>query len=147
MQKRKTKFNILDLAIILVAVCSFCLIFFRDTVSEVLGAPQMGIIEIIVEIEGEDAVSEMRQSVGKTVLYETEKEGEYSEFYISDVKTASDSLVAPNKATVVFTCTGYNKLGRYYTENGKRIFINTTNAYVLNEIRVECKVVSVNKKG
>ena len=50
MTKRKIKFNILDVAIVLIALASCFLVFFSDAVSELFGDPEIEIVEMTVKI-------------------------------------------------------------------------------------------------
>lgn len=144
MTKRKIKFNILDVAIVLIALASCFLVFFSDAVSELFGDPEIEIVEMTVKINDADAVLQISQSVGRSVMFVTEKQGEYSEFQVLEV--ISDLSQKPDSATVVLACRGYEKFGRFYTENGERILPNVKTSYINKGITVECEVISIKIK-
>lgn len=148
MQKRKLKFNILDLAIIVVVICSVAVLAFRDTISEIFEEPQMVTLEVTVDINGAETVRNALSSKEKTVMFEPESgEETVFEMYVKEIEILPGSVTVPERARVTLTCVGYSKLGRYYTENGERIYTNTDCAYILSDIRTEGTVILIEKEA
>lgn len=146
MQKKKTKFNLLDLAILLVIACSVCLLIFRDTVSEIFEEPQMVTLEVTLDVRGSDIIEQFKNAEGKSVSFEPDGDEEhYIELVYTEMKILPGSITVPDHAEFVFTCVGYKKLGRYYTESGERIYVNSESAFTLDGTRTECYTVSVEK--
>ncbi len=143
---QKKKFNILDLAICLVLICSVCLIIFRDTVSEIFEEPQMVTLEVTVEFRGEDTIKRIGETKSATVEFEPENGGgNVIVMNIGEMTILPGSVTVPEYAKVELTCVGYKKLGRYYTENGERIYVNTDSAFTLDGVRTESYTVSAEK--
>lgn len=141
---QKKKFNILDLAICLVLICSVCLVIFRDTVSEIFEEPRMVTLEITVEFRGEDAVSRVSQTGAKNADFEPQSDGEtVISVNLGEMTIIPGSVTVPDHATVVFTCVGYTRFGRFYNENGERIYENSQSAFTLDGVRTEGYTVSV----
>ncbi len=148
MQKRMFKFNILDIVILIVVICSIAVLVFRDTINELFDEATMVTLEVTVSVDGEDNVEKALGFLSKSVIFEPRSDkGTAFKVNVADVSVLSDSDAAPNEAEVVVACIGYEKLGRYYTKNGERIYNNTECAFVINGERVVGNVISIDEKN
>ena len=148
MQKRVFKFNILDLVIFIVIICAIAVLVFRSNINEMFEGTESVTLEISLDVAGEDNVSQTLDSLSKTVMFEPESgKDTVIEVNVAEVEISPDSKDHPDEARVVVACIGYKKLGRYYTENGERIYNNTESALLINGNRVECKVIFIDEKG
>ena len=148
MEKRKLKLNILDIAIVVIIICSAAVLMFRDTINEFFSEPEMATINVTFFVDGEDSVILSQNALGKTVTFVVDDENEFSiEGRVISVKAAPGSLTVPKQAEVTVSIVGYKKLGRHFTESGERIYINSECAFVNGETTVEGVVVSVEKIG
>lgn len=146
MTVQKKRFNILDLAICLAVICSICLIFFRETVSEIFEEPQMVTLEVTVDFRGTEMIEAFNHTQSKTVAFEPEgKESDFIELDIGKITITQGNVVAPERAQVTFRFVGYKRLGRYYTELGERVYENCDCAFTLDGVRCEGYAVSVKK--
>ncbi len=146
MTVQKKRFNILDLAICLVVICSVCLIFFRETVSEIFEDPQMVTLEVTVDFRGTEMIEAFNQTQSKRVTYEPEgNESDFIELDIGKMTITQGTAAAPEQAQITLRFVGYKRLGRYYTELGERIYENCDCAFTLDGVRCEGYVVSVEK--
>ncbi len=139
MQKRKIKINILDVAIFLAIICSVAALFFRDTITEVFEQPEIATVEIslVAEKLPEDSSSFLVAGKEAVVKY-SDGDGTKINANLKSVKTDSEG-----KTTFTVVCSGYKKLGRYYTESGEKLNINGD--YVLNfgTVSLDCTLDSV----
>lgn len=148
MQKRKFRLNILDVAIFVAILCSVAVLVFRDTINEVFSDPEIVMLEVTFAVDGEEAVSVVRKAKSTTVPFELLSESEMElDVEIVKVEAELGSLTVPKKAKVTVMFTGYGKLGRYYTENGERIYIGEKCAVTVGDAHVEGVLVSARKIG
>lgn len=148
MQKRTFKFNILDLVIFVVVICSVAVLVFRGTINEAFEETSLATLEVRVAVNGEVSVSKSLEAMSKVVVFEPETNKETAfEVNVVEVDILPGSITVPNKAEVTVVCVGYEKLGRYYTENGERIYNNTQCSFVIDGERIEGNVISITEKG
>ena len=121
MMKRKFKINILDIAIVVAVICSIGTVIFRDTISEAFGKPEITTLEITFAV-AEDSEEDIAALATTAELY-LQLDPESEEM----VKLTLDSLKseADGAATVTVTCMGYRRLGRFYSEDNRKIEINS----------------------
>lgn len=147
MQKRNFKFNVLDLVIFVVVICSVAVLVFRGTINEAFEDATLVTLEVRIAVEGELSVAKSQASLSKTAVFEPEADDSTAfEVNIADVHILPGSVTVPNKAEVTVMCMGYTKLGRYYTENGERIYNNTECAFIIDGERIEGKVILIEEK-
>lgn len=148
MQKRKFKLNIIDIVIFIVVVCSVAIIAFRDTINEALTKPEMENVRVTVSIYGSVNVERLSDSKGKTVVYQPNTENDLAfEMTIFAVDIKENAYAAPNHVEITLECSGYKKFGRFYTENGDRVYVNTECAFTYGDVRIPGDVVSAELSG
>lgn len=139
MQKRKMKINVLDVAIFAAIICSVAALFFRDTVAEVFEQPEITTVEISVVAESLPEDSSSFLIAGKdAVLKYSNGDGSKINTTLKSVKTDSDG-----NTTFTVVCSGYKRLGRFYTADGEKLNLN--GEYVLNfgTVSLDCTLDSV----
>lgn len=148
MQKRAFKFNVLDFVIIFVVLCSIAVLVFRDTIHDAFEEATPVTLEVRLEVNGEISVSKSQSAVAKTAIFEQKVDSEtVFEVDVAEVAILPGSVTVPNRAEVVVVCVGYEKLGRFYTENGERILDNTECVLIVNGESIECRVNGIEEKG
>jgi len=147
-QKRTFKFNILDVVILIVVICSVAVLVFRDTINEVFEEPTMVTLEVSVNVNGEDNVDKVLDVLSQAVIFEPRSnEGIAFRVNFANINVVPIPNGSPNEAEVKFVCIGYKKLGRYYTKSGERIYNNTECAFIIGGERIVGNVISINEKG
>lgn len=148
MQKRKFKINILDIVIFVVVLCSVALLIFRDTVSEAIQKPETGILDIQITVDGEENVRTLLNAKGDTVDIKPKSDEDLKiSATIIDVSLVQRAFVTPTKCVITVYCSGYERLGRYYSENGKRIYENSECVVLLGETEIIGQVGSIDEIG
>lgn len=144
MQERRFKINILDLAIVIAVICSVAVLVFRDNIVATFGKPELATLQINVSIDGAGNVESVSDMSGIMVTFEPES-GENVRFgaTVASVTVMENAVAAPYRADATLTVVGYQKLGKYYTETGERIYTNTECALTFGDERVEGTVASI----
>ncbi len=118
MQKRKLKLNILDVAIVIAILCSVAVLVFHDTLNEVFGNPEISPLTVSVSPEGgEEAIANFVSGESATLKFESAK---------LQAVIVSSELNEDGEALVKLSLNGYKKLGRYYSENGSLIPLDSS---------------------
>lgn len=112
MQKRKLKLNIIDIAIVVVVLCSIAVIAFRDTIGDFFGKPDIMAIEVEFSGQMTDDAAKSSFVVGTTFGL-TSDSGVNVQMIITNV-----DIYENGDATIKASLNGYKKLGRFYAENG-----------------------------
>ena len=121
MQKRKTRFNILDLAIVAAVICAVAAVIFRNDIAEAFGTPETIGVELTAE-SGYITVSEaaaFRARVASAQLPDG-----------SELRIEEALISHPNEEGLVslsIRCSffGYKRIGRYYDLNGERVSLSS----------------------
>ncbi len=139
MQKRKTKINILDIAILLAIICSVAALIWRDTISEAFGKPEIVTLEMTVVTEKlkEEDVAVLKNGESITVSVDSEDKTEINA-KITSVKTDKSG-----KVTMVLSFDGYRSLGRYYNEQNQKITVNAACTAKLGDKQYKATLQSV----
>lgn len=121
MQKNKKKINILDVAIFVAILCSLLVLVFRDTISEAFGKPEIVTLEITVVSEklSEEKITALEEGKTLEITPSSDSETKINAKIVS-VKTEKNGNV-----TITLSCTGYKRLGRYFTESNQNIDIRS----------------------
>ncbi len=139
MNKRKVKVNVLDFAILAAIVCSIAALIFHDTINEVFEKPEITSVEISVVADSlpDDAFSIL--VAGKSAVLKI-KDGNGA-----DIETSLKSVKTDSKGntTFVVVCSGYRKLGRYYTETGEKLNVNGDYVLKFDTATLDCVIDSV----
>ncbi len=123
MQKKRFKVNVLDIAIIVAVLCSFAILFFRETINEFLTKPEIVTFQVNISVDGAGNVANVVPASGNTVLFEPElEEAERIEMTVESAVAEINPVAASNHAEVVIVFKGYKRFGKYYTEAGERIY-------------------------
>ncbi len=139
MQKRKTKLNILDIAIFAVIICTVCVLMFRDTISELIDPAEINNLEIVIKLDDPNFDMSVLKE-GNPVRFDPDS----STTPVSDAQIVDVSNDSGIK-TVKLICTGYQRFGLIYTENGDRIRVDSgCNLIIDNNVQAST-VVSVTK--
>ena len=148
MQKRAFKFNSLDLVIVFVVLCSIAVLVFRDTIHDAFEEATPVTLEIAVEVNGEFEVAKSQSAVSKAVVFEPQTDSDIAfEVNLAEVYILPGSVTVPNKAEVTLVCIGYEKLGRFYTEKGERIFDKNDCVLIVDGESIDGTVISIKEKG
>lgn len=131
MTKRKFKFNVLDLLILLLIVCMVAVMVFRDTITEFFGEPEIIPVRysvIIKEVTREDAA----------LFSEGVRIGIASGRSISETVLETKTATLSQKdgcfdITVCVSGYGYKKFGKYYIGEGIRLSHENTYTVKLGE--------------
>jgi len=139
MQKRKIKFNILDLAIILTVICAIAVLGFKHYIVEFFEEPE------IVKTTAVVAVSNVNADVGIQL-----KEGDSVDFYPESdgdekvsAKIKKITFAKNNTASVEVEFNGYKKFGRIYLEKGELIRDGSEYIMAKGKNATDCVVKSV----
>lgn len=144
MKTKKFKLNILDLAIFVAVICAFAVLFFRDTINEFLTKPEIVTYQVNISVDGAGNVENALPAAGKSVYFEAEDaEGERIEMTLASVEAEPNPVAASSHAEAVVVFKGYQRFGRYYTENGERIYNNSDCIFYYGDTPVECSVYSI----
>ncbi|MBO5870076.1 MAG: hypothetical protein J6Q89_04935 [Clostridia bacterium] len=147
MQKRAFKFNILDLVIFVVIICSVAVLFFHDTITELFEEATMVTLEVTAVIEGEENVNYVLDAKNKTVVLKPRLDSEIAfEMTVAHSRILPGSVTVPNKVETTLSCIGYEKFGRYYTESGDRIYNNSVCTVIIDGNEIEGNVILVAEK-
>lgn len=147
MQKRLFKFNILDVVIFLVVACTICVLVFHETITEVFEEATMVTLEVNVVVEGEENVLTLLGAMDSKLAFEPRVDDDVAvEMKLTDSKILPGSVTVPNKIEVTLSCIGYEKLGRYYTESGERIYNNTECTVIIDGTDIVGNVVHIAEK-
>ncbi len=148
MEKRRFKLNILDFVIFVVILCSVAVLVFRDTVNEIFTEPEMTTLEVTFFVDGADKIESIRSAVGAEAFFVPDAENDTQvAASVSGIKIAPGSLTVPQKGDITVRISGYKRLGRYYTENGIRIYTDTECIFGVGESHIEGKIISVGISG
>ena len=148
MEKRKFKINILDFVIFVVILCSVAVLVFRDTINEVFTKPEISVVEVTFKVDGPDNLSIVRNAFMETVVFFPDtKEELSSDASFSEFKAEPGSLTVPMAADVSIKISGYKRLGRFYTYDGTRIYLDNECAVVIGEERIVGKIVGIRSEG
>ncbi|MBQ9848073.1 MAG: hypothetical protein IJO64_03325 [Clostridia bacterium] len=139
MQKRKFKLNILDIAIFVAVICAIATLVFRDTIHEAFSEPEIGTLSLTAHASNADE------------SLKAEFENQTAEFFVNNGNGGTISVPITklelsgetNGAVISFTCRGYKKLGRFYTENGERLSIEGECKFTVGEKTLSCVIDSV----
>lgn len=143
MQKRKFKLNIIDIVIFIIVICSVAIIAFRDTINEALTKPEIEKVRVTVSVYGSVNVERLADSKGTVVVYQPNTENDVTfEMNIVAVDIEENLYTAPNHVEITLECSGYKKFGRFYTESGERVYINTNCAFTYGEVIITGDAVS-----
>ena len=147
MQKRTFKMNILDVVIFLVIICSVLVLIFHETITEVFEEATMVTLEVNVVIEGVENVQTTLGAMNTELAFEPRIDDDTAfTMKLVDSRYLSGSVTVPNKIEVTLSCIGYEKLGRYYTESGQRIYNNTECTLIIDGIDIGGNVVHIAEK-
>lgn len=148
MQKRPFKINILDVVIFLVVICSVLVLIFHETITEVFEEATMVTLEVNVVVEGEENVLTLLGAMDSKLAFEPRVDDDVAvEMKLTDSKILPGSVTVPNKIEVTLSCIGYEKLGRYYTESGERIYNNTECTVIIDGTDIVGNVVHIAEKA
>lgn len=141
MQRRKLKLNIVDIAIVVIIICSLSVIAFRDTIGDFFGKPDIMPIEIEFSGQISDENAKSSFAVGKTVGL-TSNSGVNLQMIITGVTFDENGT-----ATIKTSLNGYEKLGRFYAENGDLLDIEGEFSMSANQHDLQCKLKNVEFVG
>ncbi len=132
------KINVLDIAIFVAIICSVAALFFRDTVTEIFEQPEIATVEISVLADTLPEDSSSFLVAGKEAVLK------YSDGDGSKINVTLKSVKTDSKGNTTFTvvCSGYKKLGRYYTEGGEKLNINGEYALNFGTVSLDCTLVA-----
>ncbi len=134
MHKRKFKLNILDLAIVIALICSVGALFFRDSINEAFGHPQMASLEMTF-VAGDATEENITGLVTNSELtLQLDSSDPESKVYLNLHSLKNDQ---DGNTTITVVCTGYSRLGRFYSENDEKINLNTTYTLTAGDANVE----------
>lgn len=136
MEKRKLKFNVLDIAIITVIICAIAVIVFRDVIHDAFGNPEIEPLSVTVAFEEEIEVPEFDSDESISVVLDNG----YGETVTANVERAEEGELA-------FVVNGYKKLGRFYTESGELISLGSECELKSGENVYKCQVKSIDNNG
>ena len=133
MEKRKLKFNILDVTIITVLICAVAALVFRGTVKEMFEEPEAVKLNVVLVTDNDTVATEMFQ------LYNTVYVDGNTQLQSAVIDVQEDG----EKLVVTLECKGYKKLGRFYTEHGDLLSDVEECTVQYGENRVRCTIQSV----
>ena len=133
-QTRRFKFNILDIAIIVAAVCAVAAIVFRAEISDLVGTPKVGEVSLVLSAEGvaPDSVGSLKSGEKVTITF-SESSGEtpaavvevrLNDSAVSSAVTDSSEGEEPSPLRdlgVTVKINGYSRFGVFYTESGEKL--------------------------
>lgn len=138
MTVQKKRFNILDLAVCLAVICSVCLIFFHESISEIFEDPQMETIEIAVDISDSDVINQLSGINATEVVFMSDEITEKTvNMTVVGMTVIEKPNASPERARMILSFTGYKRFGKIYTEQGERIYGDSQCVIVAGEVRAE----------
>ena len=148
MEKRKFKINILDFVIFVVILCSVAILVFRDTVNEVFIKPEATVVEITLSVDGTEQTAAIRSAMNEDVVFipDVKKESELAARF-TRFNAAPGLSEAPQSVEVSIKVSGYKRLGRFYTEDGTRLYSDTECAVIIGDVRVVGRLLTVEVIG
>lgn len=148
MEKRKFKINILDIVIFVVILCSVAVLVFRDTVNEIFTKPEITTLEISIFVNGEEECAAVSTLLDKNVVFVPDNKNDFTvNAKVVEFKAASDLHTEAKKGEVKIQLSGYKRLGRFYTEDGTRIYTDTECAFVVGEEKINGNLQNVGISG
>ncbi len=115
--KRKAKFNILDLAIVLAIICAVAVLGFRHYIVEFFDEPNIVKTSATVTLSGVNEEVGLKFNQDDTVEFYPDSDAD--EKVSATVK--SITFNKNNTATVELEFKGYTKFGRIFLEKGEQI--------------------------
>ncbi len=140
MQKRKLKLNILDIAIVVAIICAAATFVFRDTVHEAFTEPEIVTLELTAHASNADSSLIIDFQYRKAEFSVNGESALSDKVLISSVVVDSEA----HEAVFTFTCSGYRKLGRYYTEDGVRLSVGDACRFTAGDKSVSCVIEGLN---
>lgn len=137
MEKRKLKFNILDVAIIVVLICAVVALVFRGTVKEMFEEPQVIKLRLVLATDKNNPATEEMFELYNTVYVDGNTQLQSA---VID-KTEDDE-----KLVLTLECEGYKKLGKFYTEHGDLLSGVDECTVQYGDMRVRCEIRSIEQK-
>lgn len=134
MQKRKLKLNVLDVTIVILIICAIAALAFRETIGDLFSKPEIAVIEVTVIADRADGATDGVLSVGNTVTISSKTQ-------LQAVVSGTD--VTETEIKAVLTCNGYEKHGRFYTENGDLLDIGVRYSVRFGEATAICSLTAV----
>lgn len=141
MQKRKLKLNIIDIAIVVIVLCSITVIAFRDTIGEFFGKPDIAEVEMFFNADMTDEAKKACFIIGTTVDV-TSNSGVNVRMIITKVEHDENGF-----AGIKASLNGYKKMGRFYAENGDLLEVNSVFEFSANGQKLSCELQNVGFKG
>lgn len=143
MEKRKLKLNILDVAIVVVIICSLAVLVFNDTVHEAFGEPVIQDIDVTLVFGSELSAEHMLLPTDSEVLISLSPESGADVSALVSRIAAVEKIDGNEVRTMTVRLKGYKKLGRFYTESGKLVALNGTYTVAINESSYSCNIKNV----
>lgn len=148
MEKRKFKINILDFVIFVVILCSVAVLVFRDTVNEFFTKPEITTVEVTFFVNGADECAVINGSIDKTVIFVPDIKNDFqTNATVAELKAASDLHQTVQRGEAKIRFSGYKRLGRFYAEDGTRIYTDSECAIVVGSRRIVGTTLSVEISG
>ncbi len=139
MQKRKAKFNIIDLAIIFVVVCALVVLGFKNYIIEFFEEPQITKTTATVTLSNVSADTGLKLKKGDSLDFYPESDADGK----TQARIINISYDKNNTAVAEIEFNGYSKFGRIYTEQGEHIRNNSDFMLQKSDKKVKCLVKSV----
>ncbi len=139
MQKRKAKFNIIDLAIILVVICALAVLGFKNYIIEFFEEPQITKTTATVTLSNVSADTGLKLKNGDSLEFYPESDADGK----TKIRIINISYDKHNTAVAEIEFKGYSKFGRIYTEQGELIRNNSEFMLQKSDKKVKCLVKSV----
>lgn len=136
MQQRKLRLNILDIAIFVAVICAIATLVFRDTIHEAFSDPEIVTLSVTVRVNNAD---ESLKTEFEKKNADFSLNGRVVEVPISKTEIST----VTNEASILFTCRGYKKLGRFYAENGDRLKLGNECRLTVGDKTVSCVIEEV----
>lgn len=137
MEKRKLKFNILDVTIIAVLICAVVALVYRGTVKEMFEEPEVIKLEVVVSADKNNPAAETMFELYNTVYFDGNTQLQ---------SAVVDKTEDGEKLVVTLECKGYKKLGKYYTEHGDLLSGVEECTVQYGDARVRCEIKTVEPK-
>ncbi len=139
MQKRKAKFNILDVAIVLTVICAIAVLGFRHYIVEFFDEPQIQKTFASVTISNVTPETGWGFKEGDTVEFYPRSDGDEK----VGAKIKKITFNKNNTASVELELKGYTKFGRIYSEKGEHIKEGHEFVITKGENKSDCVIKSV----
>ena len=144
MEKRKFKINILDVVIFVVILCSVAVLVFRDTVNEVFTKPEVTTLEAVIFVNDADGCAALQASLDQSVSFEPDVRNDLKiGARVIEFKAMSNLLAEARKGEVKVVLTGYKRFGRFYTEDGTRIYSDAECAITVGDKKIVGTLLAV----